>query len=69
MFVISVKEGNDSCNKCPLYHKCDDKQENKCELAALLKTDTSLDGKTLAVMEVDPEEIPFHVYDKLHPQD
>jgi hypothetical protein len=61
MFVISVREGNDHCKKCHLYEKCDDAQEKKCELASLLKIDKQLDGKTLSVIEVDPDDIPFHV--------
>lgn len=65
MYVISVKEGCSKCNGCQLHGKCNDDMEKKCELAALLKTDKALDGKTLAVVEVDPEEIPFHVFEKI----
>ena len=66
MYVISVKEGNCKCKTCQLHGKCDDTQERKCELATLLKGDKPLDGKTLAVIEVDPEEIPFHVFEKIN---
>lgn len=64
IFIISVKEGNDSCEKCPLYGKCEDPQEWRCELAALLKSDKPLDGKTLEMIEVKPDDIPFHVFEK-----
>ena len=64
IFIISVKEGNDSCEKCPLYGKCEDPQEWRCELAALLKSDKPLDGKTLEIIEVKPDDIPFHVFGK-----
>jgi hypothetical protein len=65
LFVISVKEGNDHCKKCHLYGKCDDTQEKKCEIASLLKTDKELDGKTLAIKEIDPEDVPYHVYEEI----
>ena len=63
IFIISVKEGNNSCKKCPIYGKCEDPQEWRCELAALLKSDKPLDGKTLEMIEVKPDDIPFHVFE------
>lgn len=66
VYIISVKEGNDNCKKCPILEKCEDGQEWKCELAALLKTDKSLDGKTLTVVEMDPNEIPESIHTKIN---
>lgn len=65
MFLIYVKEGNGKCKHCTQYGKCGDEQEKKCEIASLISFDKPLDGKTLAMVEVDPEDIPFHVFEKI----
>jgi hypothetical protein len=55
-FLITVKEGSNSCNGCALLNKCNDTQKSKCQIAISLSKLTdyeTLTGKVLEIKELD----------------
>lgn len=60
-FLISVKEGNNHCKKCHMNSQCNDKQERNCELAELLQSEKTFNGKSLKVTELSPDDIPYEI--------
>ena len=55
-FLITVREGSNSCDGCPVFGNCTNIQKSKCELAKYLNNivgGIELSGKVLEVTEVD----------------
>ena len=55
-FIVTVRDGSNSCDGCEVYGKCTEQQKTKCQLARLLGSlmeGVEVSGKKLEVSEVE----------------
>lgn len=59
-FMITLIEGNNSCDGCQFLNKCSEKQKNKCLIANKMSEliGTKFNGKGLEIERVEKNDFP-----------